>query len=91
MNTGLQKTIKYSYVAQCLRTQRVKMHDNNNTKAKRGEFPGGPVVRIQCFYCCGLGSIPGQGTKILQATWHCQKNKNKILKSIKGISGLYMF
>ena len=32
------------------------------------EFPGGPVVRTQCFHYCGLGSIPGQGTKIPQAT-----------------------
>ena len=29
------------------------------------ESPGGPVVRIQHFHCLGLGSSPGQGTKIL--------------------------
>ena len=23
------------------------------------EFPGGPVVRIQCFNCCDLSSNPG--------------------------------
>ena len=40
-----------------------------------GEFPGGPVVRIQCFHCVGLGSIPGQGTKILQDAWRGQKKK----------------
>ena len=28
------------------------------------EFPGGPVVRTQCVHCYGMGSIPGQGTKI---------------------------
>ena len=27
------------------------------------------VVRIQCFHCQGLSSIPGQGIKILQAVW----------------------
>ena len=32
-----------------------------------GEFPGGSVVRTCCFHCHGLGSIPGWGTKILQA------------------------
>ena len=37
------------------------------------EFPGGPVVRTWCFYCCGPGSIPGQGTKILKP--HGQKKK----------------
>ena len=37
------------------------------------EFPGGLVVRTQCFHCKGPGSIPGQGTKILQAVWTGQK------------------
>ena len=37
------------------------------------EFPGGPVVRTQHFHCCDTGSIPGQGTKIPQATQHNQK------------------
>ena len=32
------------------------------------EFPCGPVVRTQCFHCPGLGSIPGQGNKIPNAT-----------------------
>ena len=31
------------------------------------EFPGGPVVRTPCFDYWDPGSIPGQGTKILQA------------------------
>ena len=30
--------------------------------------PSGQVVRTWCFRCGGLGSIPGQGTKILQAS-----------------------
>ena len=29
-----------------------------------GDFPGNPVVRTQRFDSGGLGSIPGQGTKI---------------------------
>ena len=28
------------------------------------QFTGGPVVRTQCFYFGGPGSIPGLGTKI---------------------------
>ena len=26
--------------------------------------PGGPVVRDPCSHCKGMGSIPGQGTRI---------------------------
>ena len=33
------------------------------------EFPGSPVVKAQYFHCQGLGSIPGWGSKILQAVW----------------------
>ena len=36
------------------------------------ELPGGLVVRIQCFYCCGMGLILGGETKILQV-WSHQK------------------
>ena len=32
------------------------------------EYLGGLVVRILGFHYCGLGSIPGQGTEIPQAT-----------------------
>ena len=39
-------------------------------KARSGEFSGGPKVRMQHFHCLGLGSIPGQGTKIPQAALH---------------------
>ena len=43
------------------------------------EFPGGPVVIIRHVHCGVLGSLPGLGTKILQAMWFSQKNKwNKI-------------
>ena len=38
------------------------------------EYPGCPVVRFPSFHCFGLGSIPGSGTKILQATQCGQKN-----------------
>ena len=32
-------------------------------KSASWEFPGGPVVRTQCFQCWGLGSIPGWGIR----------------------------
>ena len=37
------------------------------------ECPGGPVVIIPCFHCWNQGSIPGQGTKSLQALQYNQK------------------
>ena len=37
------------------------------------EFPGSPVVRTLCLHCQGLGLIPGQKTKILQAMRGGQK------------------
>ena len=42
--------------------------------SRKGEFLGGPVVGTQRFHCQGQGSIPGRGTKILQAMW-CGKKK----------------
>ena len=41
------------------------------------EFLGGLVVRIPHFHCRGTGLISGQGTKILHAAQHSQKEKNK--------------
>ena len=35
------------------------------------EFPGGPVIRTWYFHCRGLGSIPGQGTKVPQEIGSC--------------------
>ena len=37
------------------------------------EFPGGPRVGTEGFHCWGPGSLPGQGTEVLQATRHSQK------------------
>ena len=37
------------------------------------KFPDGPVVRTLCFHCRDPGSIPGWGTKILQAALYGQK------------------
>ena len=37
-------------------------------------FPGGPVVRVQCFHC-SMTLIPSQGTKTLHATQHGEKKE----------------
>ena len=42
-----------------------------------GEFPGGLVVRISGFHGHGPGSVPGQGTEILQAARRGQKTPKK--------------
>ena len=42
----------------------------------RCQYYPSPVVRTQCFHFRGTGSIPGQGTEILQATSHGHKKKN---------------
>ena len=44
------------------------------------EFPGGPVVRTQCFHCMVPGFIPGQGTKSPQAAQHNLKKKKKLMR-----------
>ena len=53
-------------------------------KNKPWTFPGGLVVRTLCFHCQDVGSIPGLGTKILQAILH-SKNKNKTKQNKKTI------
>ena len=53
-------------------------------KKKCGEFPGGSVVRTLCFTVGDLGSVLGQGTKILQAKWCNPKKKLKFHVMIKG-------
>ena len=44
------------------------------------DLPGGPVVKTPCFHCRGIGSVPGQGTKILHAMWpaHTQETKGEM-------------
>ena len=43
------------------------------------EFPCGPVVRTRYFRCHGLGSIPDQGTKILQAIQQGKKTQKTFI------------
>ena len=50
------------------------------------ELPVGLVVRIQRFYCCGLGSIPGLRAKIPhQAAVHHSQKKKLLLKFFDNI------
>ena len=61
----------------------IKKKKRKNKKQKQvtvlREFPGGPVVRTWCFHCQDPGLIPGQGTKIQQASWCGEKTKqNKV-------------
>ena len=37
-------------------------------------------LRLHASTAGGLGSIPGQGTKILQALWHGKKKNSKVFK-----------
>ena len=53
-----------------------------NKKYYSWEFPGGPVVRTWPFHCGGPGSVPGRGTKILQAS-RCSQEKRKKKKKKK--------
>ena len=39
------------------------------------KLPGGQVVRTWSCHCYGLGSIPGQGTEILQAMKYGQRER----------------
>ena len=50
------------------------------------KFPGGSVVRIRTFIAGALGSIPGQGAKILQAARCSQKQERKIWKGFNGVN-----
>ena len=36
---------------------------------KSGDFPGGPMVKNLPSNAKDMGSIPGQGTKILHTAW----------------------
>ena len=46
-------------------------------KTKAWDFPGSPVVKTLPSTAGGVGSIPGQGTKVLPAAGCGQKLKKK--------------
>ena len=48
----------------------------------------GDSLAVQCLELCALtaegpGSIPGGGTKILEATWHGQKKTKKSISQVQ--------
>ena len=47
-------------------------------KKKAREYHGGPVVKIRYIHLDGLGSIPDQGTKMLQVRQHGKKKNVKL-------------
>ena len=57
-------------------------------KSNPWDFPDGSVVRTQCFPCCGLGAILGEGIKILQ-TARCSGKKKKSLALFYNVCILY--
>ena len=61
-------------------------------KCQAWDFPGGPVAKTLCFQCRGIGSIPGQGTKIPHAVLHSQKkmpDSNTVTKIIMTMADTY--
>ena len=44
-------------------------HNSRQSKVP-GSFPGDPVIKAPPANARGAGSIPSQGTKIMQAAWH---------------------
>ena len=81
----LKSSDKSDWRTRYSQSQRIRSQIKFELKRKR-EFPDGPVVqwfRTWCFHCCGLGSIPGWATKILQAVWHSWKKRKKVKKKIK--------
>ena len=52
------------------------------TQMESWGLPGGPVVKVQCFLCAGLASIPGLGTKTPLAPWREQIFLNVWMKCL---------
>ena len=68
----------------CTYGQITKKKKKNNGR----ELPAGPVVKT--FNAGGEVSIPGQGTKVLHATWHSQKTKKQKEKNHENQVGGYL-
>ena len=59
----------------------LQLKKKKGKKEKRNSEPGNSLavqwLGLGAFMARGLGSIPGEGTKILQAAWQGQKKKEK--------------
>ena len=62
---------------------------STDIKTKLWDFPGSPVVRTSPSSAGDSGSVPGQGTKIPNASWSKTQNMkqpkqycNKLMKTV---------
>ena len=46
---------------------------------RKGDFPGGPVVKTLPSNAGGVGSIPGHAAKVPYALWPKNQNRNNIV------------
>ena len=51
-----------------------------NKVGKKGDFPGGAVVKTLCSLCRSLGLIPGQGTRFYMRA--ATKNSHATIKGL---------
>ena len=58
----------------------------NIKKVQHREFPRGPVVRTLSFHYSAPGSLPGQGTKILQVSGYSQKKRKETINTNNSIA-----
>ena len=52
-----------------------KPMDQSASRRRKWEVPGGPVVGTLRLHHWVTGSVPGQGTEILQAVWCGEKKR----------------
>ena len=62
----------------CTPALREKKKDQLCKNCRIGSSLGFHWLEIFAFTAVGLGSIPGQGTKMLQASWHGRKINKKL-------------
>ena len=68
LGIGVFKTARTSSCAAHLRTSTEGVPEPPGSFSKmQRDFPGGPGVKTPCPQCRGMGSVPGQGTKIPHA------------------------
>ena len=84
---NLKPTTKNNFLNNSkIKNENVHYREGILKKTQRREFPGGLVVKTRHFHCRGSGSIPDQGTKIPQATWHNKKKKPQSKTTMRHIN-----
>ena len=64
-------------VLKCMVPKRWKREKWREKETDARDFPGGPLGRLCVSTAGGTVSISGLGTKILQAMWHGQRERNR--------------